>query len=599
MSDTLDIFCRDSVDVNLAYNELRRALGQDQGDPDLEANEDESFNLPIEEIADAMSPARDQSAVKMLLRSHNLDVLREERKLYWRSIYLRLEAASASSVVSPNRSTSISDAEALVEATSQLYKETVMTCFGSMELPNVVPDLPSCVADGPQSSYYLTDAGKISLTRVLTCFAYNSPDVRYCPMIYPIASIVRHYLSEEDTYGLLVNLSNNKRVKFLFETELRYNVAWRVAMDFCFKYTKKSMNFLESVSNRDEVEQIFQEWLWWIFKYLPFPHVVRIMDSFLFEGNKVLYRVCFCIVHNFAKRCRIKNSPILKNIKDNGLKNTFRDFCRTMPVSPNELLERSFKFRGFSKSAIQKASIHVEVDLKSGNLKSLTTLSAKSIRRTRSQSPDNLPTPDDVHRIHAVSSTLTYRELVTLWHWLPERMTMSSPVLAYSSNEHGLSMQTFYARSELYEPTILVIRTTNQEIFGAYCSTTWAQRNLKNDRGFRQTYFGTGETFLFSFSIRTNKDGKMLPTHYPWVSRDKSDQNGTAAENHAKELFMCGQHDMIAIGGGEGNGIYIDSSLTSGRTERCLTFNNPPLCTEGDFQIAAIEVFGLFRLDDF
>jgi hypothetical protein len=25
---------------------------------------------------------------------------------------------------------------------------------------------------------------------------------------------------------------------------------------------------------------------------------------------------------------------------------------------------------------------------------------------------------------------------------------------------------------------------------------------------------------------------------------------GTAAENHAKELFMCGQHDMIAIGGG-------------------------------------------------
>ena len=24
----------------------------------------------------------------------------------------------------------------------------------------------------------------------------------------------------------------------------------------------------------------------------------------------------------------------------------------------------------------------------------------------------------------------------------------------------------------------------------------------------------------------------------------------TAAENHAKELFMCGQHDMIAIGGG-------------------------------------------------
>jgi hypothetical protein len=49
----------------------------------------------------------------------------------------------------------------------------------------------------------------------------------------------------------------------------------------------------------------------------------------------------------------------------------------------------------------------------------------------------------------------------------------------------------------------------------------------------------------------------------------------------------------------DGNGIYVDSSLTFGKTERCSTFNNPPLCKEGDFQIAAIEVFGLFRLDEF
>jgi 3-oxoacyl-ACP reductase-like protein len=68
----------------------------------------------------------------MLLRSHNLDVLREERKLYWRSIYLRLEAASSNTVVASSRAASIKDAEALVEATTQLYKETVLTCFGSM-----------------------------------------------------------------------------------------------------------------------------------------------------------------------------------------------------------------------------------------------------------------------------------------------------------------------------------------------------------------------------------------------------------------------------------------------------------------------------------
>ena len=43
------------------------------------------------------------------------------------------------------------------------------------------------------------------------------------------------------------------------------------------------------------------------------------------------------------------------------------------------------------------------------------------------------------------------------------------------------------------------------QIFGAYCSTSWAERNRKNDRGMRQTYFGTGETFLFSFPGLTNQ----------------------------------------------------------------------------------------------
>ena len=63
MTDTLDIFCRDSVDISRAYSELRKSgSGKDNPDVsnDTEVNEDEAFNLPIEEIPDAMSPARDQ-----------------------------------------------------------------------------------------------------------------------------------------------------------------------------------------------------------------------------------------------------------------------------------------------------------------------------------------------------------------------------------------------------------------------------------------------------------------------------------------------------------------------------------------------------------
>ena len=106
-------------------------------------------------------------------------------------------------------------------------------------------------------------------------------------------------------------------------------------------------------------------------------------------------------------------------------------------------------------------------------------------------------------------------------------MTMADPELIYSSNEHGISLTTFYTRSEKYEPTILLIKTTEGEVFGAYCSSTWATRNLKDDKGRRQHYFGTGETFLFTFAYDGN------PKRFTWVNANKSeDEMGTKTEAH-------------------------------------------------------------------
>jgi TBC1 domain family member 24 len=75
------------------------------------------------------------------------------------------------------------------------------------------------------------------------------------------------------------------------------------------------------------------------------------------------------------------------------------------------------------------------------------------------------------------------------------------------------------------------------QVFGAYLSTRWYERNLKDDRGNRQAYFGTGETFLFSLYPERAK--------YPWVGIE-SDKN----LGHGSELFMAADSKMITIGGG-------------------------------------------------
>ena len=41
-----------------------------------------------------------------------------------------------------------------------------------------------------------------------------------------------------------------------------------------------------------------------------------------------------------------------------------------------------------------------------------------------------------------------------------------------------------------------------------------------------------------------------------------------------------------------GNGIYIDGTLTHGKTERCLTFDNEPLTEAKDFTIKTLECWG-------
>uniref|UniRef100_T1HB01 TLDc domain-containing protein n=1 Tax=Rhodnius prolixus TaxID=13249 RepID=T1HB01_RHOPR len=131
---------------------------------------------------------------------------------------------------------------------------------------------------------------------------------------------------------------------------------------------------------------------------------------------------------------------------------------------------------------------------------------------------------------------------------------------------------------EKHAPTLLMIKTCNNEVFGAYCSSKWNERNQKDERGNRMAYFGTGETFLFSLYPERAK--------YPWVGMDVN------SVNHSAELFMAADTKMVTIGGGDGQAIWMDENIRYGKTDRCLTFNNPPLCSGRDFEIRVLEVYG-------
>jgi len=517
---------------------------------------------------------------KIWLRTESSVSLEKERKAVWKQILqIRTSGSQFSS--------------------SSLYWDTVQTCYGSTDLPTETSRLPGCVDTNHCSSYGLDHAGRATVARLVTVLAYNT-DLPYIPFIYPITAIlVKQGVSEEDCYSfitMLVAPPTSQNISYLTQSKSGWDVLCFALKPLAQKYVKGSVTFLESEFGQETSDEFFQSWPWWLFEHLDLKFVSRVLDCYFNEGHKVLFRTALALLKIFHKAAADKKGEVYNSAKKDGLDKTFAKFCKNLNISPEDLLKIAFKFPRFSKSDIQKLSVKLEIEAKANKLhravgRSKSNEEISTDGGTSKANVQNFSTPQHrpsgtypIH--HLVSELLSKNQMMSLWDELPERVSSIKPTLAYSSNEHGVSLTTFYNRVDKYEPTILVIRTTKKEVFGAYCSTSWAQRNQKDDKGLRMRYFGTGESFLFKFA-----DGSSV-TKYEWVKKDDSSDDESDDNDRAKELFMSGDNTMITVGGGGGTALYLDENLRFGQTERCETFENDPLCSERDFSINIIEVFG-------
>ncbi|XP_045516218.1 GTPase-activating protein skywalker isoform X2 [Pieris brassicae] len=488
------------------------------------------------------------------------------------------------------------------------YWDMVTQVFGTVELPDKPIMLPPFVEATHCLGYHLTRKGRAVADRVVSVLGYACPDITYSPSLYPITAALLHFMPEEECYHCMASLVASKEKMFITQTKLLNEVTWKTVMQIAKKHAKSAAQHLLRLSGAIGPERIYADWQWWILAALPFPHLVRVLDCYFHEGLKVFYRVALAILILFHKHSTNQNSEWYAEATKNGVDHAIDKFCRNMPASPTKLLRTAFSIRALSSQYISRVFIKTEMTLKS---KQVIT----GNRLVRSRSSDNLPTSQSQVNIQMMSHTLTIREsprsshlalwfpfpnavfsdqqqhssdlrqkLFTLWSWLPVRITMYQPVLLYTTEEHGCSLTTFYVRVEHHEPTLLMIKTCNNEVFGAYCSTRWFERNQKDERGNRQAYFGTGETFLFSLH--------PVRAKYPWVGCAAENNDGDSKTTHASSLFMAADNTMITIGGGDGQAIWMDENIRYGKTDRCSTFNNPPLCPSGDFEIRVLEVYG-------
>ncbi|KAM4772099.1 nuclear receptor coactivator 7 [Rhinophrynus dorsalis] len=149
-----------------------------------------------------------------------------------------------------------------------------------------------------------------------------------------------------------------------------------------------------------------------------------------------------------------------------------------------------------------------------------------------------------------------------LSHRLPARVQGYPWQLMYSTQKHGTSLKTLYRNlAAVDSPVLLVVKDMDNQVFGAYASHPFRLSDH---------YYGTGETFLYTFS----PDFKA----FKW-----------SGEN---SYFINADISSLGLGGGGGRfGLWLDADLYHGRSNSCFTFSNDILSKKEDFIVQDMEVW--------
>ncbi|XP_068610849.1 TBC1 domain family member 24 [Brachionichthys hirsutus] len=471
--------------------------------------------------------------------------------------------------------------------------------------------LPDFVDGNPVPRYCLKEEAVASVHRIVNCIAGQFPDISHCPSLPAATSLLLHFSEDEAQCFEHVSrlLSCNEPGKrMLDQTFLAYESSCMTFGDLANKYCTATHKLI--VASTQDVLQVYSDWQRWVLGDLPFSHVVRILDVYLVEGYKILYRVAIALLKFYRKHKAGLQGDQADEPRQGSdkVRADIQAFIKGIAstISPDKLLEKAFSIRLFSRKEITLLQLTNEKSLQQKGI----TVKQKRRNVQLALNPDTFS-----------SGIVGVKEMRDIWSWIPERFALCQPQLLFTTATHGCSLNRFYSHCEGYEPTLLLIRTIDGDVCGAFLSTDWEERKRG---GNKLSFFGTGECFVFRLKpemeryewvvirhpeLASSVKGQDLEETPPSEGQSMDDSSLRQAEKPAGELspflsarhfnlnskntsmFMAGNFDSIIVGGGEGNALYIDSELNHGRTGRCTTFDNPPLCAES-FQVSLLEVWG-------
>jgi hypothetical protein len=476
------------------------------------------------------------------------------------------------------------------------YNDACLRTFGrpfdARPIPGFVPDFGS--ERLPVEDHGMRKMQVHEMARVLCCFAANHPRSTFCPALPNIACTLLRHLDEADVYACMcILVQRSEENKWFFRLGREDRLVSLLTFVQCLHDTSRI---------GAEIAQLFRKHLSAVlnvlgplFDSILFPWLrpvardeypesyMQLVDAFLLEGHKVIYRMALTLVlMNHKELLESSSRP------DNLLKTLS---TLTLHGAPREAFKKAFSL-SLTRSRLADLDQHHFVNLDPSLL--------GSAQRVRRYIAPLRP---------AQCLILQERHFEFVWHWLSDdRYRVARPMRVFSTADDGYSFSTFMRKCNNIGPHLIVIQDLQRHIFGAVLSDGWR---------FTDHFYGTGtHAFLFSFAksraeLKRTKSQFLSDAIEPETPMPQDDeavlerlgqrarvyrwQTGTTGNNYLQQALIT--QGVLIGSGGEGFGLTIDAQLEYGSSAACATFGNKPLCPccerTGIFVIANIEAFSL------
>uniref|UniRef100_A0A3B5MBV1 TBC1 domain family member 24 n=1 Tax=Xiphophorus couchianus TaxID=32473 RepID=A0A3B5MBV1_9TELE len=364
-----------------------------------------------------------------------------------------------------------------------VYYEMAKKLFGEQKVMGTL--LPLFL-----SRYCLNKAGMNSVKKILICLGSYFPDMSYCPILPALVSLILHFSEDEaecfySVSQLICYKDPNKR--YIDQTFLTYRASCMTFGDLANRCCRGIRKLI--ASSHQNLFEFYSDWIMWIFADLPFTYAIRVLDVYLLEGFKVLFRVALALLDLY----KVSVSSRVADVEDfrTDMKRFVQNVARHCTVE--KLLERAFQIPIATRNELNL--------LFNANKDALMQKGVSTLQKRQMV--------ESVDLNNFSSSVVTETEMRVIWAWIPERFALFNPVQLFHIAEHGRNLSSLYSRVEGHEPIVLIIKTMDEEVFGAFLSMDLMERRNHDSKGL--TYFGTGECFVFMDFWSIVKHGELQP----------------------------------------------------------------------------------------